>query len=174
MKAHIYIHAHLLQPLNLLQQTVYIFPSFHPFFFSLFYTIISHQILSSVPHIVTYASKQNAAEWGTKFILLLHPDHKWMVSGSEKQQHFHLSSLCLFYTRRGSTCKLATKGEVENNYGGDAPERNESIAWPVMKWKVDKPALCNLEIWMRRKWLFCTVNQQEKIANYKCWPSAGT
>lgn len=54
--------------------------------------------------------------------------HKWMVSGSEKRQHFHLSSLCLFYTRRGSTCKLATKGEVENNYGGDAPERNESIA----------------------------------------------
>lgn len=54
--------------------------------------------------------------------------HKWMVSGSEKRQHFHLSFLCLFYTRQGSTCKLATKGEVENNYGGDAPERNESIA----------------------------------------------
>lgn len=51
-----------------------------------------------------------------------------MVSGSEKRQHFHLSFLCLSYIQRGSTCKLATKGEVENNYGGDAPERNESIA----------------------------------------------
>lgn len=65
----------------------------------------------------------------------------------EKHEHFRLSFFC--YTRRGSTCKLASKEKVENNYRSDAPERNESIAWPVMKWKVDKPVLCNSQIWIQ-------------------------
>lgn len=131
MTTHIYTQARLLQSLNLLLHTVDIFPGLLSSHFSLFYTIISHQILSSVPHSGSYASKQNAAERGNQIHITFAfraSGHKWMVSGSEKRQHFHLSFLCLSYTRRGSTCKLATKGEVENNYGSDAPERNESIA----------------------------------------------
>lgn len=150
-------------------------PAFIPFFSVLHHHFPSNSQLSSTQWIICLKAK--CSRTGNQIHITFAfrvSGHKWMVSGSETRQHFHLSFLFLSYTRRRSACKLAKKGEVENNYGSDAPERNESIAWPVMKWKVDKPALCNSEIWMQRKWLFCTVNQREKIANYKCWPSAGT
>lgn len=122
--------AHLLQSLNLLRQAVYIFPCFHPFSLSvLHHHFPSNSQLSSTQCIICLKAK--CGRMGNQIHITFAfrvSGHKWMVSGSEKRQHFHLSFLCLFYTRRGSTCKLATKGEVENNYGSDAPERNESIA----------------------------------------------
>lgn len=103
-------------------------------------------------HSVSYASKQMLQKGEQNSYYFLRSmcqvvNGRWVEVKS--RSIFILPFLCLYYTQQGSTCKLATKGEVENNYGSDAPERNESIAWPVMKWKVDKPALCNSQIWMQ-------------------------
>lgn len=126
-------------------------PAFIPFFSALHHNFPSNSQLTSTYCIICLKAKcyrmgePNSYYFPRSMCQVI--NGRWVEVKS--RSIFIFPFLCLSYTRRGSTCKLATKGEVENNYGSDAPGRNESIAWPVMKWKVDKPALCDSEIWMQ-------------------------
>lgn len=175
----IWTQAHRSPFLNLFHAALYLSLGPLSSHFSLLYTIISHQILSSLQHTVSYASKQEKKKKkrrrtgeGSQIHITFCVFACQVINGRwvevKSGSIFIFPSSVSFHTRHGSTCKLAAKGEVENNYGSDAAREKWVYCLTcneVESWQAGFVRLADLNA---RKWLFCTVNQQEKIANYKC------
>lgn len=150
-------------------------PAFIPFLCALHHNFPSNSLLTSTYCITCLRAGKKKCQWegeGSQIHITFCVFACQVINGRwvevKSGSIFIFPSSVSFCTRHGSTCKLAAKGEVENNYGSDVAREKWVYCLTcneVESWQAGFVRLADLNA---RKWLFCTVNQQEKIANYKC------